>query len=344
MLTEAVGAAAPQAARSPTAAILRDTLVPAPPPALDRRPSSVDRRRRSGRGRGTAARRRSVQRTGQLMYELLTTYPVISGLQPEYGWEVPYGETADGLPYIGPHRNYPRHLFALGGRRLIDRRLPRGAPSDATTRRIRRRRATRCSDGRAEPTRSTRVDLLAFGPHPDDIEIGIGGIVARHARLGFRVGLCDLTAGEMGSNGTVEDRLAESEAARRVLGARWRVNLRLPDRGLDTRPEHARAIANLVRAARPRSVAVPYWVDRHPDHVAASQLLTDAVFNAGLAALRGRGRRVEARSGSATTSSTTRRRHRSSSTSATRTRSSDRRSAAIGRSSSPLASRPCRRD
>ena len=56
-----------------------------------------------------------IQRTGQLMYELLTMYPAISGLQPEYGWELPYGETADGLMYIGPHRNYPHHLFALGG-------------------------------------------------------------------------------------------------------------------------------------------------------------------------------------------------------------------------------------
>lgn len=56
-----------------------------------------------------------VQRTGQLMYELLTMYPAISGLQPEYGWDLPYGETADGVMYIGPHRNYPRHLFALGG-------------------------------------------------------------------------------------------------------------------------------------------------------------------------------------------------------------------------------------
>jgi len=56
-----------------------------------------------------------VQRTGQLMYELLMMYPAISGLQPQYGWHLPYGETADGLMYIGPHRNYPRHLFALGG-------------------------------------------------------------------------------------------------------------------------------------------------------------------------------------------------------------------------------------
>ena len=56
-----------------------------------------------------------VQRTGQLMYDLLTMYPVIEGLRPEYGWELGYGETADGLMYIGPHRNYPHHLFALGG-------------------------------------------------------------------------------------------------------------------------------------------------------------------------------------------------------------------------------------
>jgi bacillithiol biosynthesis deacetylase BshB1 len=86
----------------------------------------------------------------------------------------------------------------------------------------------------------------------------------------------------MGSNGTVEERLAEAEAAREVLGAAWRVNLRLPDRALGSHDDHARAIASLVRHTRPRAVAVPYWSDRHPDHVAASQLLTDAVFNAGL--------------------------------------------------------------
>jgi N-acetylglucosamine malate deacetylase 1 len=126
------------------------------------------------------------------------------------------------------------------------------------------------------------VDVLVFGPHPDDIEIGVGGIVARHTHQGFTVGLCDLTAGEMGSNGTVEERLAESEAARKVLGAVWRLNLRLPDRALGTDPGHARTIAGLVRRARPRTVIVPYWADRHPDHVDASQLLTDAVFNSGL--------------------------------------------------------------
>jgi N-acetylglucosamine malate deacetylase 1 len=126
------------------------------------------------------------------------------------------------------------------------------------------------------------VDLLVFGPHPDDIEIGLGGSVARHAALGYSVGLCDLTAGEMGSNGTVEERLAEAEAARAVLGATGRVNLRLPDRAIGSDASHLRAVASLVRRARPRAVAIPYGIDRHPDHVAASRMLVDAIFNAGL--------------------------------------------------------------
>jgi bacillithiol biosynthesis deacetylase BshB1 len=125
------------------------------------------------------------------------------------------------------------------------------------------------------------VDLLAFGAHPDDIEIGIGGIVARHVSLGFRVGLCDLTAGEMGTNGTVDQRLAEADDARDVLGAAWRVNLRLPDRALG-HPDHVRAAASHIRRARPRAVAIPYGADRHPDHVAAHHLLIEAVFSAGL--------------------------------------------------------------
>lgn len=126
------------------------------------------------------------------------------------------------------------------------------------------------------------VDLLAIGPHPDDIEIGIGGLVAKHAALGYRVGLCDLTAGEMGSNGTVDERLAEADAARAVLGALWRVNLRLPDRALGRDDTHYREIARFIRRERPRVVAIPYWSDRHPDHVAASGLLTEGIFNAGL--------------------------------------------------------------
>jgi N-acetylglucosamine malate deacetylase 1 len=126
------------------------------------------------------------------------------------------------------------------------------------------------------------VDLLAIGPHPDDIEIGIGGIVAKHAALGLNVGLCDLTAGEMGSNGTVDERLAEAEVARKVLGAQWRLNFHFPDRAIGSDASHIARIAGLIRHVRPRVVALPYWSDRHPDHVTASKVLTDAVFNAGL--------------------------------------------------------------
>src|SRR6476619_6395714 len=125
------------------------------------------------------------------------------------------------------------------------------------------------------------VDLLVFGPHPDDIEIGIGGTVAKHTAGGVRVGLCDLTAGEMGSNGTVEGRLAEADAAAKLLGVSWRVNLGLPDRGLHSTADHVKLIASLVRRTRPRTVALPYWSDRHPDHVAASALANEAVFSAG---------------------------------------------------------------
>jgi len=126
------------------------------------------------------------------------------------------------------------------------------------------------------------VDLLVFGPHPDDLEIGVGGIVARHAALGFSVGLCDLTAGELGSNGTADERLKESEAARKVLGAVWRENLRWPDRRIGKDPAHLDEAVRFIRQHRPRVVAAPYWIDRHPDHAAASAVVTEAVFNSGL--------------------------------------------------------------
>jgi bacillithiol biosynthesis deacetylase BshB1 len=127
------------------------------------------------------------------------------------------------------------------------------------------------------------ADLVAFGPHPDDLEIGMGGAIARHAARGHRVVLCDLTRGELGSNGTPDQRVAEGEAAGAVLGASERVNLSLPDGGLSVdKPDQVRTIAGCVRRFRPRAVAIPYWRDRHPDHEAASRLLRRAVFAAGL--------------------------------------------------------------
>ncbi len=129
---------------------------------------------------------------------------------------------------------------------------------------------------------TTAVDLLAFGPHPDDLEIGLGGTLAKHAALGHTVGLCDLTRGEMATNGSPDERVKEAEDARRVLGAAWRENLGLPDRAIGSTPDHARRVAELVRRSRPRAIALPYWQDRHPDHPAAAVMLRDGVFNAKL--------------------------------------------------------------
>jgi bacillithiol biosynthesis deacetylase BshB1 len=128
----------------------------------------------------------------------------------------------------------------------------------------------------------SEVDLLVFGPHPDDIEIGLGGSVALHAALGFRVGLCDLTRGELGSNGTPDEREAEAEEARRVLGAEWRVNLRWPDGGIVATDDQIHDVVRLLRRARPHTVALPYWEDRHPDHRSASDVLARATFKSGL--------------------------------------------------------------
>jgi bacillithiol biosynthesis deacetylase BshB1 len=126
------------------------------------------------------------------------------------------------------------------------------------------------------------IDLLAFGPHPDDLEIGIGGTLARHAAAGRSVGLCDLTAGELGSNGTPDDRRREAADAARVLGAAWRLNLGWSDGGIAPSPDHVRSAVDLLRRHRPRAVAIPYWEDRHPDHGAASRVLDLAVFRSGL--------------------------------------------------------------
>jgi bacillithiol biosynthesis deacetylase BshB1 len=126
------------------------------------------------------------------------------------------------------------------------------------------------------------VALLAFGPHPDDLEIGMGGTLAKQAALGHTVGLCDLTRGEMSSNGTPEERVREGEAASKLLGAAWRENLGLPDRAIGASPDHGKQVVELIRRVRPQAVAIPYWHDRHPDHEASAVLLRHAVFNAKL--------------------------------------------------------------
>jgi bacillithiol biosynthesis deacetylase BshB1 len=126
------------------------------------------------------------------------------------------------------------------------------------------------------------IDLLVFGPHADDIEIGLGGTIARHTAAGHVVGLCDLTEAELSSNGTPAQRKQEAAAAARVLGAAWRENLGWPDGGIAGTAEMIRAAVDLIRGHRPRTIAIPYWGDRHPDHVSASQVLRAAIFKSGL--------------------------------------------------------------
>ena len=106
--------------------------------------------------------------------------------------------------------------------------------------------------------------------------------MALHTAAGRRVGLCDLTGGEMSTNGTPEERQVEADNAARILGVAWRRNLGWPDGGIAPTPEMIRSAVDLVRRARPRTIAVPYWDDRHPDHVAASHVLRTAVFKSGL--------------------------------------------------------------
>jgi N-acetylglucosamine malate deacetylase 1 len=126
------------------------------------------------------------------------------------------------------------------------------------------------------------IDLLVIGPHPDDIEIGLGGTIARHTAAGHSVVLCDLTEGELSSNGTIEIRRTEAAAAARVLGVAARENLGWPDGGIATTPELVRSAVGAIRRHQPRAIAIPYWEDRHPDHVAASHVLRVAAFTSGL--------------------------------------------------------------
>jgi LmbE family N-acetylglucosaminyl deacetylase len=128
----------------------------------------------------------------------------------------------------------------------------------------------------------SQVDLLVFGRTPMTLKSDSAGAVALHTAMGLRVGMCDLTRGELGSNGTPEEREAEADKAREVLGATWRMNLRWPDGGITGTDDQILDVVRLIRSGRPRTVALPYWNDRHPDHRAASDVLARAAFKSGL--------------------------------------------------------------
>lgn len=130
------------------------------------------------------------------------------------------------------------------------------------------------------------LDILCVAPHPDDAELGMGGVLALEAERGRRVGVLDLSCGELASNGTPEERLRESAAASEVLGLAWRGNLGLPDRNL-LGPEQTVQLAAVLRLLRPAVLCVPHPADPHPDHGAAHRLAVEAAFSAGLRRLAG---------------------------------------------------------
>ncbi|HSP33552.1 MAG TPA: bacillithiol biosynthesis deacetylase BshB1 [Thermoanaerobaculia bacterium] len=126
------------------------------------------------------------------------------------------------------------------------------------------------------------VDLLFFGAHPDDVELGAGGTIARAVTGGARVAIVDLTRGEMGTRGTPETRKREAAASAKILGALSRQQLDFGDGGLRTGREEELQIIDVVRRLRPRLVFTPYPDDRHPDHTRAGRLVTEASVYAGL--------------------------------------------------------------
>lgn len=126
------------------------------------------------------------------------------------------------------------------------------------------------------------VDLLFFGAHPDDLELSAGGTIARAVKDGSRVGMIDLTRGEMGTRGTPAVRRREAAASARILGAAFRQQLDFGDGGLRTGREEELQVIRLIRRHRPALVFVSYPDERHPDHVRAGQVVTDASFYAGL--------------------------------------------------------------
>jgi len=122
------------------------------------------------------------------------------------------------------------------------------------------------------------LDVLVIAPHPDDAELGAAGAILSMRAAGWRVGVLDLTSGEPTPFGTPELRVRETAAATAVLVLDWRENLGLPNRSLEPTLEARGLLAGVIRRTKPRWLLAPYWVDAHPDHVAATQLVEAARF------------------------------------------------------------------
>lgn len=122
------------------------------------------------------------------------------------------------------------------------------------------------------------LDVLAIAPHPDDVELGMAGGILKMQAEGLKVGILDLTSGEPTPHGSLEIRASETAAATAILGVAWRENLGLVNRQLEHTLEARAKLAGVIRRTRPKWLFAPYWVDAHPDHVAATELIEAARF------------------------------------------------------------------
>jgi N-acetylglucosamine malate deacetylase 1 len=123
-----------------------------------------------------------------------------------------------------------------------------------------------------------KLDILIVSPHPDDAELGMAGAILKFKSEGLRLGVLDLTSGEPTPFGTLETRIQETKAATEILGLDWRENLGLPNRSLEPILSARAQLAGIFRQTRPRWIFAPYWIDAHPDHVAATELIEAARF------------------------------------------------------------------
>jgi bacillithiol biosynthesis deacetylase BshB1 len=126
------------------------------------------------------------------------------------------------------------------------------------------------------------LDVLAIAAHPDDVEQTCGGTLIRMAESGYRTGVLDLTAGDMGTRGSPEIRVAESEIAAKHMLVEWRGNLHFPDARLENTLTARLTLAMKIRELQPRVVILPYWQARHPDHYRCGEMGFEACFLAGL--------------------------------------------------------------
>ena len=127
-----------------------------------------------------------------------------------------------------------------------------------------------------------KLDVLSITAHPDDTELTCGGTVIKMADAGYKVGLLDLTAGESGTRGNAPLRERESRRASKIMRVVHRENLYLPDAGIEDLREYKLKIAQKIRDLRPRTVILPYWEGRHPDHYLTGRIGYEACFYAGL--------------------------------------------------------------